>query len=171
MEGKKEQHKNQQQCDRNGNRQPYLCSLKILELTAVRDVISCWQFDLLIDLPGDFANHVLHIPVTDIESDRYPSFGVFPGNLGRTRFNPYIGNLIKRNLSTIGKGNREIFNIVQALAVILIQPDYQTETFLFIEHHSCLTTCKGCTKNTVHILNRKTILRQSVPVVIDLHLC
>ena len=82
---------------------------------------------------------------------------------------PDIG--LVKNLSAIGKRNREISNIVQALAVILIQPDYQSETFLLIEHHSCLTTGKCGTKNTVHILNRKTILRQAVTVVVDLYLC
>ena len=102
MKGEKQQHKDEQQRNRNSHRQTSFSRFKVFKLSAIRHIVSGRKLYLLVYLLGYLGNNGLHISVSNVKPYRYASFGILARYLRRARLYLHIGHLFKRNLPTVG---------------------------------------------------------------------
>src|SRR5690554_3340886 len=78
-----QQHENQQQSDRHGDKQTVDGALHVFELTTVAYAVPRRQGDVFIDQRSHVVDHRLQIAVPHVDAHHHPPSSVVPGYLGR----------------------------------------------------------------------------------------
>src|SRR6185369_15658932 len=92
----------------------------------------------------------------NVKTDSNSSFGIITLNLVYARLVLNAGELLQRNLSSVGSSYIKTFDIFNASSVLLIETNYQIESPFFFINHSSRFACKTTSQYLVYFFNAET---------------
>ena len=113
----------------------------------------------------NFIDQRLHIPATHIHTYIDTSRGFVTTNLHRTRLVTDICHLFQWNQGAIRKIDIQILDVINTLALLLVETYHHIKTFLTFEYHAGFGTSKGCTYITVQFINIQSVASYSLTII------